>query len=335
MATRTVATVFGGSGFIGRYVVNRLAQRGFVVRVAVRDPVHAYFLRPMGVVGQIVPLGAPITDEAAVTRAVNGAQVVVNLVGILAERRGGDFQHIHAEGAGRVASLCAAAGVLRLVHISAIGADPNSPSRYGASKAAGEAAVRQNFPAASILRPSIVFGPEDQFFNRFARMAQLLPIMPVICGETRFQPVYVGDVADAVMACLGRADTAGELFELGGPRVWTFREILAYVLKETARRRPMLSVPSGIVRLMAAIGQLMPGRPFTRDQLLMLQRDNIAAPGTPGLPELGVVPTPVELVGPTYLRRFRPGGGRPIYPQTEKSIRPDLSFTAHQIGVSS
>jgi uncharacterized protein YbjT (DUF2867 family) len=335
MATRSVATVFGGSGFIGRYVVKRLAQRGFVVRVAVRDPVHAYFLRPMGVVGQIVPLGAPISDEAAVTRAVNGAQVVVNLLGILAERRRGDFQRVHAEGAGRIARLCAAARVLRLVHISAIGADPNSPSRYGATKAAGETSVRQNFPAASILRPSIVFGPEDQFFNRFARIAQSLPIMPVICGETRFQPVYVGDVADAVMACLGRADTAGELFELGGPRVCTFREILAYVLKETARHRPMLSVPLPIVRVMAAIGQLLPAKPFTRDQLLMLQRDNIAAPGTPGLPELGVVPTPVELVVPTYLRRFRPGGGRRIYPQTEKSIRPDLSFTADETGVSS
>ena len=334
MATRSVATVFGGSGFIGRYVVKRLAQRGFVVRVAVRDPNHALFLKPMGVVGQIVPLGAAITDEAAVARAVNGAQVVVNLVGILAERRSGDFQRVHAEGAGRIARLCAAGGVLRLVHISAIGADPNSRSRYGATKAAGEVAVRQNFAAASILRPSIVFGAEDQFFNRFARMAQFLPVMPVICGGTRFQPVYVGDVADAVMACLGRADTAGGSFELGGPRVWTFREILAYVLKETARRRPMLPVPLPIVRLMAAIGQLVPGKPFTRDQLLMLQRDNIAAPGTPGLPELGLVPTPVELVVPTYLRRFRPGGGRPTYPQTEKGIRPDLSFTADQVGAT-
>jgi len=329
MATRDVATVFGGSGFIGRYVVKRLAQRGFIVRVAVRDPVVAGFLKPMGAVGQIVPLYAPVTQEPDVQRAVQGAVVVVNLVGILAESRAGDFQRIHGEAPGRIARLSAAAGVLRLVHISAIGADPASPSRYGSSKAAGEAALRQAFPAATILRPSIVFGAEDRFFNRFAEMAQMLPIMPVIAGETRFQPVFVGDVADAVMAALARADAAGALFELGGPRVWTFREILAYILEETRRRRLMLTVPMELARLQARLAELLPNKPFTRDQLLMLQRDNVAEAGVPGLPELGIVPTPVELVVPSYISRFRPGGGRRMLPPEEKKGRnPDLFFSS-------
>jgi NADH dehydrogenase len=327
MATRSVATVFGGSGFLGRYVVKRLAQKGYVVRVAVRDPIGAGFLKTTGVVGQIVPLFAPVSDEPAVHRAVQGAALVVNLVGILAERRTGEFRRIHVEGAERVARLSAGAGVLRLVHVSAIGADPASPSHYAASKAAGEVAVRQACPAATLLRPSIVFGQEDQFFNRFGWMAQMLPVMPVIAGSTRFQPVYVGDVADAVMAVLGRADSAGELFELGGPRVWTFREILAYVLAQTARRRPMIEVPMGLARLQARIGELLPWKPLTRDQLLMLQRDNVVGEGTPGLPELGIVPTPVELVVPSYIGRFRRGGGRRVFAR-EPGVgdKPDLSF---------
>lgn len=328
MATRSLATVFGGSGFIGRYVVQRLAQRGFVIRVAVRNPNTAGFLKPMGPVGTISPLATPITDEAAVHRAVEGAQLVVNLAGILAERRSGDFTRIHAEGAACVARLSAAAGVLRLVHLSAIGSDPASASKYGASKAAGEAAVHQAYPTASILRPSVVFGLEDQFFNRFAKMAQILPFMPVISGNSKFQPVYVGDVADAIMACLARADTAGQIYELGGPRIWTFREILAYILQETARRRQMIDIPPAIARLQARLGELVPGKPFTRDQLLMLQRDNVVSAGAPGLPELGIVPTPLELVVPSYLRRYRPGGGKRIYPHDEKGNRPDLSFSA-------
>ena len=234
MATRSVATVFGGSGFIGRHVVKRLAHKGFVVRVAVRDPEAGLFLKTAGAVGQVVPLFAALENEATVHRALDGASLAVNLVGILAEGRPGDFQRIHAEGAGRVARLAASAGVERLVQVSAIGADPASPSQYGSSKAAGEQAVRAAFPQATILRPSIVFGPDDHFFNRFAAMARLSPIMPVIAGDTRMQPVYVGDVADAVMTALGRPDAAGAVFELGGPRVWRFRELIAYVLKENA-----------------------------------------------------------------------------------------------------
>jgi NADH dehydrogenase len=318
MATRSVATVFGGSGFIGRYVVKRLVRKGYVVRAAVRDTEAALFLKPMGAVGQVVPLYASVTNEATVQRAVDGAEIVVNLVGILAESRGATFQAIHADGAGRVARLAAAAGVRRMVHVSAIGADQASPSRYAQSKAAGEVAVRQGFPGATILRPSIVFGAEDAFFNRFGEMARMSPIMPVIAGNTRMQPVYVGDVADAVIAGLAWADGAGAIYELGGPRVWTFREILGYVLQQTGRRRPMVTMPMGIARLQASLMELLPGKPLTRDQLLMLSRDNVVAAGMPGLPELGIVPTPVELIVPSYLRRFQKGGGRrPLQPLSQ------------------
>ena len=307
MTAQDVVTVFGGSGFIGRYVVKRLAQAGHRVRVAVRDPEAALFLKPMGRVGQIVPLAAPVTDEAGVKRAVEGAGTVINLVGILSERRRGDFLAIHAEGAGRVARLAASSGVTRLVQMSAIGADAASPSLYGQSKAAGEQAVRQAFPGAAILRPSVVFGPEDAFFNRFAAMARFLPVMPVIAGGTKLQPVFVGDVADAVIAVL---DRPGTTHELGGPRVWTMREILAYILTETGRHNPLMDVPMGIAEFQAAILGCLPGKLLTRDQLLMLSRDNVAAVGTLGLADLGIIPTPVELAVPPYLARFRPGGGR-------------------------
>ena len=312
MATRSVATVFGGSGFIGRYVVKRLAAQGRVVRVAVRYSEAALFLKPMGAVGQIVPLYAPVQHEAAVQRAVEDADLVVNLVGILAERRAGDFQRIHAEGAGRVARLAAAAGVARLVQVSAIGADPASRSKYASSKAAGEQAVRAAFPAATILRPSVVFGPEDGLFNRFATMVQRLPVMPVVAGTTRFQPVYVGDVADAVIAGLQREAAAGATYELGGPRVLSMRELLAYILAETGRHRRLMPVPMWLARLQAAVLEHLPGKLLTHDQLLMLQRDNVVAAGAPGLAELGIVPTPIDLVVPAYLRRFRPGGGRRV-----------------------
>ena len=330
MATRNVATVFGGSGFIGRYVVKRLAQKGFVVRVAVRDPEAALFLKTAGAVGQIVPLFASVENEGTVHRAVEGAGLVVNLAGILAESQTGDFQRVHAEGAGRVARLAAAAGVERLVHVSAIGADPASPSAYATSKAAGEQAVRSAFPGATILRPSIVFGPEDSFFNRFAAMARLSPVMPVISGATKLQPVFVGDVADATMAALARADAAGALYELGGPRVWSFRELLGYILQQTGRPRMMMDVPMGLARLQAWCLEWVPGKPLTRDQLLMLSRDNVVTAGVPGLPDLGVVPTPVELVVPGYLRRFQPGGGNRRVPPDVRPAGPgDLSFQAH------
>lgn len=310
MATRRVATVFGGSGFIGRYVVKRLAQHGFIVRVAVRDPEAALFLKPMGAVGQVVPLYASVTNESTVQRAVADAEVVVNLVGVLAESGTATFQAIHTEGAERIARLSAAAGVSRLVQISAIGADPDSPSRYASSKGKAEQAVRAALPIAVILRPSLVFGFEDKFFNRFASIARLSPFMPVIAGDTKMQPVYVGDVADAIMEAAGSAVAPGKTYELGGPRVWTFREILAFILKATQRKRRLVNIPMGIARLQAGVLQHMPGKPLTQDQLLMLQTDNVVSPDAPGLADLGITATPVELIVPTYLTRYQPGGGR-------------------------
>ena len=310
MATRRVATVFGGSGFIGRYVVKRLAQQGYIVRVPSRDPEGALFLKPMGMVGQVVPLYASVTNEATVHRAVEGAEVVVNLVGVLTEGRSASFQAIHTEGAERIARLSAAAGVGRLIQISAIGADPASPSRYASTKGKAEQAVLAAFPGAVILRPSLVFGLEDKFFNRFAALARLAPFMPVIAGDTKMQPVFVSDVADAVIAALGSSESQGKIFEIGGPRVWTFREILAFILKTTQRHRMLVDVPMGIARLQASILQHVPGKPLTPDQLLMLATDNVVAAGALGLSDLGIVPTPAELVVPAYLSRYQPGGGR-------------------------
>ena len=306
METRSVATILGGSGFLGRYVTKRLAAAGHVVRVAVRDPERAAALKPMGRVGQIVPLYANITSDGTLARAIDGADVVVNLVGILAERAAGDFSVIQAEGAGRVARLAAAAGVTRLVQVSAIGANAAGPAQYARTKAEGEAQVHRHFPSATVLRPSLVFGPEDQFFNRFASLAVMSPIMPVIAGASRFQPVYVGDVADAVAAVLTLPAASGTIYELGGPKIMTFREILAWILAQIDRHRPLVTVPDAAARLMANI----PFSGLTSDQLLMLQRDNVADPALPGLAALGITPTPIDLIVPAYLARYRKGGLR-------------------------
>ena len=331
MAMRSVATVFGGSGFIGRYVVKRLAAAGHVVRVAVRDPEGALFLKPMGAVGQIVPLFANIREDGTVARAVEGADLVVNLVGILAEHRRGDFTRIQGEGAGRIARLSAAAGVGSLVQLSAIGADAASPSAYATSKAQGEQAVQAAFPAAAILRPSIVFGPEDAFYNRFGALAQLSPFMPVICGATKMQPVYVGDVADAVIAALKLLPATPRIYELGGPDIWTFRDILVWILHQTGRHRRLIDVPMGMAKLQASVLEKLPGKMLTNDQLLMLARDNVVSFGMPGLGDLGIVATPVDLVVPAYLKRYQQGGGkRSLGPDPEKKTEtvPFLRSTA-------
>ncbi len=302
--TRKVATVFGGAGFIGRYLVPHLVARGYVIRVAGRDPERAALLKPLGGVGQIVPLYAPLTDAAAIGRAIEGAEVVVNLVGILAERRAGDFAKIQGTGPRLIADAAARAGVRHLVHVSAIGASGTSRSGYGRSKAAGEAAMAAGFPQAVILRPSIVFGAEDQFFNRFGEMARLYPVMPVISGATKFQPVYVGDVAEAIMAALALPPEAPRVYELGGPRTFTFRELLTYILTETRRNRPLLPVPPGIARLQARILERLPGKLLTTDQLEMLGQDNVVSGTVPGFAALGLTPKPVELIVPTYLDRY-------------------------------
>jgi uncharacterized protein YbjT (DUF2867 family) len=315
--TRKLATVFGGAGFIGRTLIPHLVRDGYIVRVAGRDTERAAALKPMGAVGQIVPLYAPLSDQAAVAHAVQGAELVVNLVGILAEGRAGDFTRVHAEGPGLLAAASARAGVRSFVHVSAIGADTRSGSGYGRSKAEGEAAVAAAFPSAVILRPSIVFGSEDQFFNRFGAMARMSPVMPVVAGKTRFQPVFVGDVADAIMAGLALAADAPRLYELGGPKVWTFRAILAFILKQTGRSRPLIAVPPSIARLQARVLERLPGKLLTTDQLKMLEHDNVVSGRYPGLQDLGITPTPVELIVPAYLSRYgdvakqrvREGGG--------------------------
>ncbi len=304
-----VVTVFGGSGFIGRHLIRRLAKTGAAIRVAVRSPEPAKFLRTMGDVGQIVPFAVDIHDDRSVAKAVDGSDAVVDLIGVLYESGRNSFQAVHAEAPGRMARAAAATGASRFVHVSAIGADAGAASSYARSKAAGEAAVLAAFPTATILRPSIVFGPEDNFFNQFATLGRLLPFIPVFGGgETRFQPVYVGDVADALMAALTRRDVQGKTFELGGPRTYSFRELMTLTMTMTGRHRPIISIPFGLAAIQASVLELLPSPLLTRDQLKQLAVDNVVAPGRPGLAALDVTPTAAEIILPTYLERFRAGG---------------------------
>ena len=308
MAQRVV-TVFGGSGFVGRHLVGRLAKQGWIVRVAVRRPSRADFLKPLGEVGQITPLRAPVQDPIAVEAAVEGADAAINLVGILYERGKQTFAGVHVRGAQTVAEAAAAAGVERLVQVSAIGADPHAAAVYARSKAAGEAAVKTAFPSATIVRPSIVFGPEDDFFNRFAAMARLSPVLPLIGGgSTRFEPVYVGDVAEAIAKCLVDPACAGKTYELGGPRVYTFKELLQLLLREIRRRRLLVPWPFALAAAQARFLELLPVPPLTRDQVRMLRRDNVVSEGALTLADLGIAPTAAEVILPTYLDRYRPGG---------------------------
>jgi NADH dehydrogenase len=308
MAERVV-TIFGGSGFIGRYVVRRLAKRGWLIRVAVRRPSRANFLKPLGDVAQITPIRAVLQDEMSVAAAVEGADAVVNLVGILYERGKQSFAAVHAHGARTVAEAAAAAGVKSLVQMSAIGADHRAESAYAGSKGVGEAAVKTAFPDASILRPSIVFGPEDGFFNRFAVIARLSPVLPLIGGGgTRFQPVYVGDVADAVVKCVEDPACRGETYELGGPAVYTFKELMELMLREIRRRRLLVPMPFALANLQAAFLEMLPVPPLTQDQVRMLRRDNVVSEGARTFADLGIAPCAAELIIPTYLERYRPGG---------------------------
>jgi uncharacterized protein YbjT (DUF2867 family) len=303
-------TVFGGSGFIGRYIVKRLAAEGWVVRIAVRDSVAAAFLKPCGNVGQIVPMHCDVRDQDSVAMAVSGSDAVINLVGILYQFGRQRFDAIHAEAAGRIARAAAAAGVKRLLHMSALGADPQSQSKYARSKAEGEAQVRAAFPGATIIRPSIVIGPEDGFFNRFARLAQMLPVLPLIGGGvTRFQPVYVGDVADAYIAALKSEASAGKTYELGGPRSYTMRELMEIMLKIIRRKKRLVTIPYGLAEMKAAVLQLLPVPPLTRDQVKLLESgDNVVSGSAPGFAELGLQPQGIEAILPTYLDIYRPGG---------------------------
>jgi uncharacterized protein YbjT (DUF2867 family) len=308
MRSRRTA-VLGGSGFVGRYVVQRLAARGDVVPVGCRNAEGARFLMTAGVVGQIAAVNLDIDDEEVLPAFLAGSQAVVNCVGILAERGRQSFERAHHQGPARLARIAREAGVERLVHISAIGADPRSRSAYARSKAQGEAALRDSFPTATILRPSIIFGPEDQFFNRFAAIAMISPVLPLIgAGHTRFQPVYVGDVADAVMRCLEDPATAGRTYELGGPRVYSFRELIELLLAEIRRKRLLIDLPFGIAEIQARLLSVLPNPPLTADQIEMLRSDNVVSSGALTLAALGIAPTAVEAILPTYLDRFRRGG---------------------------
>jgi uncharacterized protein YbjT (DUF2867 family) len=301
--------VLGGSGFIGRYIVKRLAARGEVVTVGCRHAEEAKFLKPMGDVGQITPLNVAIGDERLLPAFLAGNDALVNCVGILRERGSQTFELAHHIGPGRLAGFAREAGVERFVHISAIGADPRSTSAYARTKAAGERAVRDAFPTVTILRPSVVFGPEDQFFNRFAAMAMIAPLLPMIGGgETRFQPIYVGDVADAAVKCLEDPATAGQTYELGGPRIYSFRELLELMLSEIGRKRWLVDLPFGLAALQARLMSILPNPPLTPDQVELLKSDNIVSSAAMSLASLDIVPTPVEIILPTYLDRFRRGG---------------------------
>jgi len=311
----SLITVFGGSGFIGRHTVRLLAQRGYRVRAAERRPDLAGHLQPMGGPGQIMAVQANLRDADSVRRAVDGAAGVVNLVAVLAEGGRQRFEALHVAGARTVARAAREAGALSLAQVSAIGASARSPSKYGQTKARGEAAVLAEFPGAVILRPSIVFGPEDQFFNRFAGMAQSLPLMPVISGKTRFQPVYVGDVAAAIVAGLEGAAKPGAAYELGGPEVFTFRELLTKTMEWSGHNRPLVWMPVWKAKFWAAMTKPLPSamRSMTVDQVRLLCVDNVVSKDAEAqgrtLAGLGIAaPQTIEAVVPGYLERFNPRG---------------------------
>ncbi|RAU23103.1 complex I NDUFA9 subunit family protein [Paramagnetospirillum kuznetsovii] len=321
---RRVVTVFGGSGFIGRTLVRRLAAQGWVVRAAVRDPIAAEFLKPMGDVGQVTPLRADITDPKAVAAAVAGADAVVNLVGILYESGRRSFDAVHVKGAANVAAAAKAAGVARLVHMSALGADKNSESLYAQSKAAGEEAVLAAFPGATIFRPSVVFGPDDDFFNRFGKMAMISPVLPVFTGDgfkpvctehgcsidlfgsggPTFQPIHVGDVSGAIAKVLDDSRLAGKVYELGGPRRYSMKEIMELVLATTGQRSHLVPVPFGLGMLQATFLQMLPKPMLTKDQVRLMKVDNVVRGGKPGLADLGITPVAAETVLPLYMKRY-------------------------------
>lgn len=300
-----LVTVFGGGGFIGRYAAQSIYKTGARLRIAQRDPRQAWFLKPLGGLGQTQFVAADIRDRDQVMRAVEGSDAVVNLVGILK----GNFHAIHVEGARHVAEAAAAAGAKALVHISAIGADTNSPSAYGRSKGYGEEAVRAAFPAATIFRPSIVFGREDNFINRFAQIARLAPFVPVVRPDVKLQPVFVGDVGKAV--CAAATDPkahAGRTYELGGPQVLSMHDLNAFICEKTGRHKPIVDIPDAVAGAMARIGGWLPGAPITWDQWQMLQQDNVAGPDAAGLKALGITPTPLAAIAEDWLTAYRRHG---------------------------
>lgn len=308
-----IATVFGATGFVGRYVVGRLAQAGATVQVVTRHRQSAYFLRTLGSVGQIVPRSCAYKTHEDIDALVKGSAVVVNCLGILTQNRRQKFSHIHTQLPDWIAQSCARHGVERCVHISALSVD-RAESDYAKSKLAGEKAVFAAYPLATVLRPSVIFGAEDKFFNMFARLAQLAPALPLIGGGmTKFQPVYVGDVADAVLKALtslpsDKVNAQGRIFELGGPEVLTFKEIYQRMFAHTHNIKPLLSMPWGVARVQAAFMSILPEPPLTGDQITSLKTDNVVHDGTSTLQDLGIVPTALDVILPNYLDKYRPGG---------------------------
>jgi NADH dehydrogenase len=304
LGTPPLVTVFGGGGFIGRYVCEALLKAGARVRVAERDPRKAFYLQPLGGVGQVSAVAADLTRPASVDLAVEGADAVINLVGTF----GGNLDQVHVEGAKRAAAAAKAIGASAFVHISAIGADPDSQSDYGRTKGLGENAVRKAFPKATIIRPSTVFGPEDDFTNRFARMAQL-PFLPVIAPNTRFQPVYVRDLGRAIAAAaLHPKVHGGKTYELAGPAVMTMRQLNETVAQMAGQRPDLVDLPDFAAGIISLFGAFIPGMPLTRDQWIMLQKDNVADGGATGFKAFGITPTPLAAVGPEWLGRYKSGG---------------------------
>jgi uncharacterized protein YbjT (DUF2867 family) len=312
-------TVFGGTGFLGRHTVRALAKAGFRVRVAARYPNSGFFLLPMGHAGQIALTKCNVRNADQVAAAVRGAGAVVNLTGILFSRGRQNFTAVHVDGAATIAKAARAAGAGSLVHVSAIGANRDAESSYAASKGEGELHVRDAFPDATILRPSIVFGPEDDFFNRFAALARVSPVLPLIGGgRTRFQPVFVGGVAAAIVQAIKDPSTRGRTYELGGPRVYSFKELMQIVLRETCRRRLLVPLPFSIATLQSLFLQFLPKPLLTPDQVTLLKSDNVVT-AADTLASLGIVPATVESEVPTYLSRFRPKG------QYDELVRDKLS----------
>ena len=303
----SLITIFGGTGFLGRHIVARLAKRGWRLRIVTRRPNEALHVKTNGVPGQVELVQGNIRDDASVAAALDGADAVINAVGILFESGKQKFAAVQAEGAQRIAQMAAQQGIAHFVQISAIGADENSASLYAQSKAAGEQAVLQAVPSAHILRPSIVVGPEDDFFNRFSAMAMLAPALPLIGGgDTRYQPVAVFDVAAAVEACLDGA--AGDIYELGGPDVLSFKQLMQMLLAEIRRDRLLVPLPFAAAKLIAAFAQFMPKPLLTPDQVILLKSDNIVSDEAAGFEALAITPQPIAAIVPDYLARYRPAG---------------------------
>ncbi len=308
MAQRTVA-VIGGSGFIGRYVVERLAARGDLVRVAVRRPNEALFLKPLGELGQIQLVATNLKHEGSLRRAITGADAVINLVGVLFNSGGQTFQALQADGAAAAARIAAEVGVKTYVHMSALGARHASESEYARTKAAGEDAVLAAFPSATILRPGVVFGPEDGFFNRFAQLIKMLPCLPIPGAETKFQPVFVDDVAAAIeRASLGGEAFKGKTFELGGPQALTLRAFLELLMDQMGTSKPIINIPWGLAMLQATLLGMLPNPPLTRDQVKLLMDDNVVSGEYPGIEAFGIKPVTAASVLPSYVTQYRKGG---------------------------